>query len=409
MKPNHFLFPLGILALAGLGAFILIATAPEVESVATEKTLPLVRAIDVAPEDISFTVRSQGTVAPRTESELIPEVSGRVVWISPSLVSGGFFTQDEPLLRIDDRDYQAALARAQADVARAEGEAEHATSELSRQRGLARSKANSRSQLSDAIRAERVAEASLQAARVQLEIAERDLARTEIKAPFDGRVRNERVDYGQFVSRGSPIANVYATDFAEIRLPLADQQLAFLDLPGLLSPVGAPDGPEVRLHAQFAGQDHTWVGQIVRTEGEIDDESRMVHVVAQVEDPYGAKQARQNALAQDGGGFESETVSESGPSPLAVGLFVRAEIDGKVAEDVITVPRVSMRDANQMLVVDRDNRLQKRTVDVLRIDREDVVVRGDLEMGDRVVVSPLQVVVEGMEVRTIPTEGNSAS
>ena len=98
MKPNHFLFPLGILALAGLGAFILIATAPEVESVATEKTLPLVRAIDVAPEDISFTVRSQGTVAPRTESELIPEVSGRVVWISPSLVSGGFFTQDEPLL-----------------------------------------------------------------------------------------------------------------------------------------------------------------------------------------------------------------------------------------------------------------------------------------------------------------------
>ena len=108
MKPSHFLYPLGILIASGIGAFLLIATAPKVESVPTAKSLPLVRTIQAQPEDVLWTVRSQGTVAPRTESDLIPEVSGRVVWVSPKLVSGGFFEFDEPLLRIDDRDYAAA-------------------------------------------------------------------------------------------------------------------------------------------------------------------------------------------------------------------------------------------------------------------------------------------------------------
>ncbi|MAJ60065.1 MAG: hypothetical protein CBC48_08800, partial [bacterium TMED88] len=208
MKPSHFLYPLGILFASAIGAFLLIATAPKVESVPTEKSLPLVRTIQAQPEDVLWTVRSQGTVAPRTESDLIPEVSGRVVWVSPKLVSGGFFEFDEPLLRIDDRDYAAALARAEADVARADSEAQHAASELKRQQGLARSKANSRSQLSDALRADRVTEASLKAAKSQLGVAQRDLARTEIRAPFEGRVRNEDIDVGQFVSRGTPVATL---------------------------------------------------------------------------------------------------------------------------------------------------------------------------------------------------------
>ena len=405
MKPSHFLYPLGILIASGIGAFLLIATAPKVESVPTEKSLPLVRTIQAQPEDVLWTVRSQGTVAPRTESDLIPEVSGRVVWVSPKLVSGGFFNYDEPLLRIDDRDYAAALARAEADVARANSEAQHAASELKRQQGLARSKANSRSQLSDALRADRVAQASLKAAESQLGVAQRDLSRTEVRAPFEGRVRQEDIDVGQFVSRGTPVATLYATDFAEIRLPLADRQLAYLDLPSLYTAGEGIDLPEVRLRARFAGEDHTWRGRIVRTEGEIDDESRMVNVVARVEDPYGARSLDTESLIES----DSESIPRSGSVPLAVGLFVRAEIDGKVAEDVLTVPRISLRDANTLLVVDENNRLRERRADVLRIDREDVMLRADLEDGDQIIVSPLQVVVDGMEVRTLPNFGENAS
>lgn len=394
MTRSKVLLPICVLAVAGLGALLLVATAPEVDSVAPEELIPVVRAIEVTREDVRMRVRSQGTVAPRTESELVPEVSGSVVWVSPSLVSGGFFAAGDPLLRIDARDYEAALARARADVARAEGEAEHAAAELSRQQGLARQNANSPSQLSNARRARRVADATLEAARIALDVAERDLARTEIRAPFDGRVRDERVDVGQFVARGAPIATLYATDFAEIRLPLADRQLAFLDLPGLPGAVDGAAGPAVRLRASFAGSEHTWTGRVVRTEGEIDARSRMVHVVARVEDPYGLR----DAGAEPSGGR----------APLAVGLFVRAEIDGEIAENVIVVPRAAMRDQGRVLVVDRDDTLRQRPVEVLRIDREEVLIRADLEPGERIVVSPLQVVVEGMRVRAIAPDAGGA-
>jgi RND family efflux transporter MFP subunit len=397
MTRRKLLLPLAVLAMAGFGAFVLLATAPEVESVAPESALPIVRTMEARPADVRMRVRSQGTVAPRTESDLVPEVSGPVVWMSPSLVSGGFFAKDEPLLRLDPRDYEAALARARADVARASGEAEHAAAELRRQQGLARSKANSPSQLSNARRGERVAKAALEAARVSLEQAERDVARTEIVAPFDGRVREKHVDVGQFIGRGAPVATLYATDFAEIRLPLADRQLAYLELPGMRSASVEGEGPEVRLRANFAGVEQTWTGRIVRTEGEIDAKSRMVHVIARVEDPYDV--------------IEQEEPSEESTrrTPLAVGMFVRAEIDGQIAENVIVVPRSAMRDGGHMLIVDDDNRLHRRAVEVLRIDRDEVLVRSELAGHERVVVSPIQVVVDGMRVRTIVDEAGTGS
>ena len=433
MNKRKLLWPVVVLICAGIGAYILLATAPEVESVSAEKAIPIIRTIDVQPGTVRMTVRSQGTVAPRTESNLVPEVSGTAVWVSPSLASGGFFATGDALLRIDDRDYRTAHARAKAEVARAEGEAEHAKSELGRQRGLARSNANSPAQLSNARRAERVAQASLEAAAVALNQAERDIARCEIHAPFDGRVRSEQVDVGQFVSRGMAIATLYATDVAEIRLPLADRQLAFLDLPGMREPRptdGAAEGPPVRLLAIFAGEEHTWHGRVVRTEGEIDAQSRMVHVVALVEDPYGTLRAARETESEGGNVNEAGADSavdgdapsephadglvadeESARFPLAVGLFVRAEIEGREVENVLVVPRSAMRDDSRLLLVDGDDRLHLRHVDVLRIDRDEVLLRTALDPGDRVVVSPIQVVVEGMKVKPIadkPTASRGA-
>jgi RND family efflux transporter MFP subunit len=381
MTSGKFWFPVAVLLLSAAAAFVLVATAPEVESVAVEEVIPVVRTIVVTPSDIRMDVRSQGTVAPRTESELVPEVSGPLVWVSPSLVSGGFFKKGEPLLRIDPRDYKTSVARARADLARAEGEAEHAAAELERHEALARSSVNSPSQLSNARRARRVADAALDSARVSLDQARRDLGRAEILAPFDGRVREEHLDVGQFVSRGVAIATLYSTDFAEIRLPLADRQLAFLDVPSVRGSDLA-DIP-VRLYAKFAGTEQIWHGRIVRTEGEIDAKSRMVHVIARVEDPYhlGANKEQR--------------------PPLAVGMFVRAEIQGRIAANVVAVPRAAIRDADNLLIVDAQNELHRRSVEVLRIDRDEVLVRAPLAAEDRVVVSPIQVIVEGMRVQPV--------
>jgi RND family efflux transporter MFP subunit len=339
-----------------------------------------VRVITARPESVQLVVRSQGSVAPRTESDLVPEVSGRVVWTSPSLVSGGFFEEGELLLRLDPLDYEIQVTKAKAAVARTEGELDHARQSRERQDGLAERDIASPSQLDEARRASRVAQAALDEAHASLAQARRDFARTEITAPYSGRVRDERVDVGQFVSRGDSIATIYATDYVEIRLPIPDDQLAYLELPLFRDKGGVAEEPEVSLRARFAGEEHTWTGRIVRTEGEIDARSRMVHVVARVEDPYGVK----------------DQVS----APLAVGLFVRAEIAGPEVGDVVVVPRSALRDDQSILVMDDEQRLRRRPVEVLRVDRDEVLVRG-VPAGLRICISPLQVFVEGMRVQTL--------
>jgi RND family efflux transporter MFP subunit len=372
-----------VLVLSIIGAFVLVATAPSVENVVPERAVSAVRIRDAKPQAVRLRVRTQGTVEPRTESALLPEVSGRVVWVSPVLVSGGFFEDGQPLLRIEQRSYQMAVARAQASVARARSEVEFASEELARQKGLAARNVASPAQLSQTQRGDQVAKANLTDARIALEQAEWDLERTEIRAPYRGRVREERVDVGQVVSPGGSVATLYATDYAEIRLPVADHQLAYLKLPGhplAEAPEGEIELPIVHLHARFAGKEHTWQGHVVRTEGEIDPKSRMVHVVARVRDPYAVEPGNENR------------------PPLAVGLFVQAEIEGPIAENVIVVPRYAMRDEDHILVVDRDDRLRIRKVEVLRIDGEDVLIQSTLGPGERLCVSQVQLVVDGMPV-----------
>ena len=163
---------------------------------------------------------------------------------------------------------------------------------------------------------DRLAQASLREARARLMRAERDLQRTRVIAPYDGRVRNEKVDIGQFVNRGAPIANLYATDLAEVRLPLHDEELAYLDLPLAGTPFNNRE-PTVVLRAQFAGQ-HTWDGRVVRTEGELDPRTRMINVIAQVEAPM----SKQKIVLL-----------------LAVGLFVEAEIIGHLVNNIFVLPR----------------------------------------------------------------------
>jgi RND family efflux transporter MFP subunit len=399
------LLPLGILAAGLLGVALIWLTRPAVESTRLEIPAPLVRVRRVDPRPVDFVVRAHGTVAPRTESDLIPQVSGPVVWVSPTLASGGFFEDGEPLIRIDRADYEVALESARAAVARSESEYERAHKELERQKRLAKQSVASASRYDDAVNAERIAAAVLREARAKLERAERDLERTEIRAPYAGRVREENVDAGQFVTRGTPIGRIYAVDFAEVRLPVPDAELGFMDLPLLYRDETPEDGgPSVLLRARFAGGEHTWTGRIVRTEGEIDARSRMVNVVARVEDPYGR---RENSAREESD--EPVTVSERGRPPLAVGLFVEAEIQGRRVEAAVILPRSALRDGDRVLVVDAGGRLHFRDVEVLRKEREEVVIGDGLTAGEDVVVSPLPAVVNGMEVSVARDEPDQAS
>lgn len=374
-----FFIPLLIVAVSLFGGYALLATSPKLEPTRPEPLATTVRVLEVTPQAVQLRVNSQGTVSPSTESELIPEVSGRVAWISPSLVNGGYFQAGDVLLRLEVEDNQSTVDRARATLTRAEAEFEHARFEHQRLKSLEARQLTSRSQLENALRALRVYDASLQDAKANFEQASRDLTRTQIRAPFTGLVRRESVDIGQFVSRGNPVATIYASDQVEVRLPIADRQLAYLNVPvGARGALPVELQPDVTLSAEYAGQQFTWRGKIVRTEAQIDTASRMVQVIAKI-------------------------TNDDQVAPLSVGLFVKAEIQGLLVEDVVVLPRIALRNDNQVLVVDQEDRLYFREIDPLRLYQDELFVRGGLAAGERVCISPLQTAVDGMPV--VPVAG----
>lgn len=384
---KRFLAPVMVLVVGvGLAALI-IASGPKLEPQAPPSSAPLVRTWEAASQSVQLTSITHGTVLPRTESDLIPEVSGRIIAISKSMVSGGFFKKDDLLLVIDPLDYEVALEQARASLASAGSELSNAKKGHDRQLDLARKQSTSQSKKDDALNRLRFAQASLREAKARLSRAERDLSRTKITAPYDGRIRSERVDIGQFVNRGTPMATLYATDIAEVRLPIHDEELAHLELP-LANQITGQQRPAVVLRAPFAGKKHTWRGAIVRTEGEIDPKTRMITVIAQVESPY---------------------QTENDRPPLAVGLFVEAEIIGHKIGNVFVLPRSAIQANRQVYVIGKDNRLQFRDVEILRTVGEEVYITGGLNARETVCLSTVSNAIEGMLVRPAPAAEMQAS
>ena len=380
------LLPPVVVGVAVMGAYVMYLNRPPVETQNPVVSPPAVRVQRVAFESVDLTVSSQGTVQPRTASQLVPEISGTVINVSPTFAVGGFFEEGGVLLEIDPYDYRQALITGQSQLAQArlrlaqeEAEAEVARREWEE---LGRGDANALTLRQPQVEDARAAVTSAEAA---IDRARRDLERAEVRAPYAGRVQSKDVDIGQFVNRGTAVGRIYAVDSAEVRLPLPDEELAYVDVPMSYRGTQPQAGPDVVLSADFAGRRYTWQGQIVRTEGEIDSVSRMVHVVAAVDDPY---------------------APDSDPSrpPLAVGMFVEAEIAGRRVDDVVLLPWAALHGRDQVLIVDDDGRLRYRQVDILRSTTEYVLVRSGLAEGERVSISALDAVIDGMTVQIAEDE-----
>ena len=373
-----------ILTLAVVAAAGIIMTRPMPEPVAIAPNVVAIRGIQMEAENIPLTIYAQGVVEPLTASELITQVNGRVAWVSPNFNAGGFFKQGEPLVKLESEDYEAGVGLAEAREVRALAEFEHATFELKRMRALVKDQLVSQAMLENAVRQTRLTEAALKEAQINLDQAERDLDRTELRAPFDAIVRSKAVDLGEFVSMGKPLAQLFAADGFEVRLPVLDTQLAYLNLPSSIeatAPLNSANLPSVRLSAQYAGAAASWDAQLVRSESEIDRRSRMVTLVARVS-------GTRNALSAN---------------PLPVGAFVNAEIEGITLENAFQLPRSALRQDNQVLVVDEESRLRFREVSIARYEQDRILIQSGLREGDIVNISPIQAVVDGMEVSVTET------
>ena len=386
-----------LVILAGGAAFGLLAGArnqPKTRPPIRE--LPSIRTAAIKAGSLRMSIRSQGTIRPRTESTLVPQVSGVITWVSDSWANGGFFARDEILLKIDPSDYELALAKAEAAVAQAELRLAREEQEAS----VARKEWESLLKLDPTmerkpspllLRDPQVAEAraALNAAQAGLTKARLDISRTEIRAAFAGRIRDTFADVGQFVNQGTPAARVYSVDFAEVRLPINDSDLRFIDLPLAYRNDSAPGNqpmPEVLLYARFGGREQEpWKGHIVRTEGAIDPQSRMIHAVAQVPDPYGRSNLQR--------------------PPLAVGLFVKADIGGKTFHNIAALPRKAVSEDGRVLLVEKagedQHRLVSRKAAVLRLEGAEAIIdlaASEVAGGDLICISTVEVFVEGMSI-----------
>jgi RND family efflux transporter MFP subunit len=372
--------PLLILAGGFLLSGLLLEGRPSAEPMPRTTAPQPVRTLDVEPRTIRLFVESQGTVTPRTESQLVAEVAGRVRSVGAGLEPGAFFERGEVLAELDDGDLALDVKRAGALLERAAAEEEFARTTLARLESLARKGIASDAALDEARRAARTTRASRLEAEVNLARAERDLDRARIVAPFAGRTVSRSIDKGRFLSVGTPIAILHAAEDAEIRLPVPDGELAFLDLP-IGREIPRDEAPRVTLRSRFAGREHAWEGRIVRTEAQIDPRTRMVNVVARVD--------------------RSDAGEDEQRPPLTAGLFVEAHIEGRAVDGLVRIPRAALADESSVWVVDRDRRLRRRPIEVLRVERSSVLVSDGLAESDLVSLLEPRLAREGLTVEPI--------
>lgn len=375
LKKRAFIPPLIILVAILLAVLASMAAKPP-EKKQQQKPAVMVEVKEVKARDMTFLVDSQGSATPKYSTTLLAEVSGQIVDVADKYNAGGFFKKGETLLQIDPSDYKVAVQQARAQLLQAQAalDEEKARARVAEEEwsqfteGEAPALGLRKPQLASAL-------AALESAEANLAMAERNLERTTIKAPYDSVLRSKQADLGQFVGAGAQIATLYGTEVAEIRLPLSDLDVTYLNLPE-----ESQTEPKVLLESQVSGVDTQWLGKLVRTEGVLDEASRVIYGVVQVEDPYN---------------LNGQTHEE----PLRFGRFVQAQVEGQQVTGVMEVPTYAINPDGTVWTVADERKLQKREIEVIRTQANTSIVSEGLKEGDLVVLTQLKNALNGMKVR----------
>jgi RND family efflux transporter MFP subunit len=379
------LLPIAVIAAASAISIIITIMRPAPLKLEAPDTAVAVKTLLLYAQSANLLVESQGTVLPRTQTKLISEVSGAVLSLSAKFVVGGTFEAGEIMLQLDPTDYEVALQRAEARLISMNAQA---TFELARATQARKEWAMTGRPATEApllaLRQPYLAEARANVLQAEAEVkqAKLKLARTTIRAPYLGMVSAKTVDIGQYVSLATPLGEIFAIDFAEVRLPLTEKDLARIELISRGS--NATELPTVTLNATVASKPVRWTAQIVRSEGVVDQLNRSQYLVAQINDPYAVI---------------SESVGNS--TPLLMGTFVRAEIVGKTIDNVYAIPRHALMEGNRVALVDSEQRLNLTPVESSHGDEQFYYVNAGLEDGAEIIVSAMGAAIEGMLVRPV--------
>lgn len=377
-RKSQYLFVVTILLVAVVIAVMLFVFKPRAEKKPAPYSPPEVSWISADAQTVRIPVHSQGTVEASATINLSVEVPGKISEIRQKLDDGEFFVKDDLLARIDDRDYQLAITKAEAQVAaarqalaRVEAEAEQARFDIKRM-GQDVAKASPYA----------LREPHLKEARAKLKAAEADLAiarlneqRTYIRAPFDGRVIKKNVDVGEYVAPGVSLAKIFSTRRLQVKLPLSQRQQALINLPH-----GEEDPASTRvvLQTRLAGELKEWPAHLTRTESTIDVRNRLLNVIAEID--------TQPLL--DG---------EVNLNSLTAGLFVEAIIEGRPIDNIFVLPRTALRSGNKVWRI-KDDKLDIVDVNVMHKNDSEAYIDKGLKNGDRIIVSALDYAIQGMRL-----------
>ena len=387
------IIPLIVLIIFGVLAYIVMSNPPSQRKSKPDLAPKLnVEVKTIIGKDLIVNIESYGTVKPRTESVLYAQVSGQIIEINERFREGGFFEKGETLLELDQRDLLSNIQIAKSSLFTAQQalEEEKARVEQAKQDWTRLGNGNNAPDL--VLRKPQLmsAQAGVLSAEASLANAKLSLERTSIKAPYTGRILKKNVDVGQVISSSTMLAEIYAVDYVEIRLPIKNKDLTYLSLPEpnrvnskVKGTVSAIKLPHVDFHSDLIGEQR-WKGRIVRTEGALDTSSQQLFVVAQINDPYG-----------------EDNLSVS---PIKIGQYVTATIKGKTIENAITIPNQAIYQGTYVYVVENEL-LKRRVVDIVWQNKKIAVIKNGLTENDLLVLTPLGQVTSGMRVQILTTDG----
>lgn len=371
---NHRQLPIsiGTILLGILITVTMVKFRKHPKQVKPDNLAPLVKIMQLKKKDVQMIVSGFGTVSPKVQVEIAFQVSGEVISINPQFKIGGFIPAGQELIQIDPRDYKLAVQQIKASVA-------EAAVKLDMEKAEAEVAATEWQQLHPGTKPDsalvlrgpqiRQAEAQLKSAQAKLAAAQLNLDRTILSLPVDVRIISEKVDLGQYVVAGTTIGAAYGTEAVEIEVPLRDENLAWFDI--------AAGNVVAEVKAEFAGKTHIWQGLVKRTTGQVDINSRLISVVVEVDKPF----------------------NQPGDlPPLLPGIFAKVSIKGNILKDAVLVPCSAIRNRNQVWIFD-NGKLHIRTLNILRRDRYCAYTTGSLQDGDKIIISPVNAVTEGMSVR----------
>ncbi|WP_127845661.1 efflux RND transporter periplasmic adaptor subunit [Psychroflexus aestuariivivens] len=381
----------GIILVSVAIVFLIFSTEPTAKSEGSVKESAMLVSLSTAKrKDFTPNIQATGTVRPVDDVMISPLVSGPVVSRSANFIPGSFVEKGELLLQINPADYRNQLELQKGNLKQ---QKTNLNIEMGRQQvaeqdlALIGMDSLSKNQRNLVLRQPQLnaVKANIQSAQANVNQAELNLSRTRIRAPFDAHILSQNVTVGSQVAPGDDLGRLIGTDYYWVEVTIPVSKLRWLSFPN-----ADEKGSKVILRNQSAWPEKAMrIGYLEKQIGALDTQTRLARILVKVSDPL------------------KRSKSIDGPE-LIVGSFVEVNIEGKSVSDVVRLNRDYVRQNNTAWVM-KEGKLEIRQLELELVDAKYAYVKKGLDEGDKIVITNLSTVAEGVALREDKSESEEKS